>query len=152
MKRTIFCRVIVALMVGLPALPVHAADQASPAAAQVMAERAASFLRLHRADPQSAYDAFNSGAQWHDRELYVFVVSADGTMRAHGTMPALIGKATPDMRDVDGKVITREIWACAAPCWVDYKWKNPVTGKVVGKLAYVVAVGDVRVVVGAYKP
>lgn len=130
--------------------PAFAEERASLDEAKAMAIKAADLLKANMDNPQKAFDAFNSG--WKDRDLYVTVRLKDGTQVAHGTQPANIGKNHIDLKDVEGKPIVREIVACTAQCWVEYKWKNHATGTVEPKTSYVVAVGDYRVLVGAYKP
>jgi len=137
---------------GLLTFPVHAADRATLDEAKAWALKSAAFLKQNLDNPQKAFDAFNKDPAWQDRDLYVSVRTTDGTSVAHAKQPAIIGKSQIDLVDVDGKAIVREMVACLSECWVEYKWKNYTTGLVEAKSSYIVAVGDFRVVVGAYKP
>lgn len=132
--------------------PAHAADRASPDEAKAFALKAAAFLKTNLADPQKAFTAFNADPAWLDRDLYVTVRDKEGTSMAHPKQPAMIGRNHINLKDVDGKPFVQEYLACTSECWVHYKWKNHATGAIEQKSAYVVAVGDYRVLVGAYKP
>lgn len=87
-------------------------------------------------------------------ELYVVVYALDGTRLAHPTNPKLVGKSTLDIADVDGKEYGKEMVEVAktkGKGWVDYKFKNPVSGKVEPKSSYVERSGDIFVMAGIYK-
>lgn len=130
----------------------QAAERASLDEAKALAQKAAVFMKANLATPKTALDAFNTDPVWQDRDLYVTVRTKDGTSVAHPKQPAMVGKNQIDLKDVDGKPLVREIVACQAECWVEYKWKNHATGAIEAKSSYVIAVGDYRVLVGAYKP
>lgn len=130
---------------------VHAAPNEKDAVA--LAEKGAQFMRTHgraemiarinRKDPE-----FNQGA------LYLAMRDLDGITIAHPTM-ALIGKNLLDVPDADGKPFRQEMLALAkgkGSGWVDYKFRNPQTGKVEAKSTYVLRVGDVSLEAGIYKP
>lgn len=91
---------------------------------------------------------------YHKGELYVFVYDLQGAIVAHPVNPKLVGKNTYDVPDVDGKFYRREIIDNARAGksgWVDYKYKNPASGKVEHKVAYYEPVGEVVAVAGIYK-
>ena len=66
------------------------AGQAIPDEAREMALRAAEFLRAN--EPATAWNAFTTAREFHDRDLYVWVLDSDCTVMAHGASPVLIGK------------------------------------------------------------
>jgi signal transduction histidine kinase len=135
-----------ALLVG-PA--VMAADHATPEEAKTMAVKAADYLKSN--GPDKAFAAFNAKeGPWHDRDLYVAVMDSHGVVVVHGNNPGLIGRSILDLRDVDGKLFSREILAVTDTAWVDYKWQDPVTKAVERKTQYEVRVGEYVVGVGAY--
>ena len=120
--------------------------------AMALAEKGAQFVRAHgkaemiarinRKDPE-----FNQGA------LYLAMRDLDGITIAHPTT-ALIGKNLLDVPDADGKPFRQEMMALArgkGSGWVDYKFRNPQTGKVEAKSTYVLRVGDVALEAGIYK-
>ena len=127
----------------------HAQDRASLDEAQAMSEAAAAFLATE--GPDAAFAAFNEGDEWHDRDLYVFVVDMDGTMVAHGANDALIGQNLIDLTDPAGTPLIANIVAVEDRGWVDYQFENPQTQEVEPKRSYVVRVNDQYAVgVGAY--
>lgn len=87
-------------------------------------------------------------------ELYVFAYDLTGIMVAHPKNPKLIGKNLLDVPDVDGKLFRKDIIALAndkGSGWVDYKYKNPESGKVEAKTTYVLKAGTVVLCCGIYK-
>ena len=129
---------------------VHAAPNEKDAVA--LAEKGAQFVRAHgkaemiarinRKDPE-----FNQGA------LYLAMRDLEGITIAHPTT-ALIGKNLLDVPDADGKPFRQEMLALAkgkGSGWVDYKFRNPQTGKVEAKSTYVLRVEDVSLEAGIYK-
>lgn len=147
MKHTVSALVVGAAL--LFASAALAADQGSPDEAKVMATKAAEYLKS--VGPDKAFAEFDAkDGPWHDRDLYVYVLSDDGVMRAHGTNPGLIGKSVATVKDVDGNPMNAPILAVKTADWVHYKWQNPVTKTVEPKVAYCVRIGEYVVVVGAY--
>ncbi len=144
---SIFFLLAVLAMLGSSAF---ASDRASVDDAKAMATKAAAFLKDN--GPEKAFPAFQAkdNADWHDRDLYVFVQDNTGMMMSHGTNPALIGKSMLALKDVDGKPFNVEIQAIKDTGWIEYKWQNPQTKAVEPKKAYIVRVGDYLVGVGAY--
>jgi TRAP-type uncharacterized transport system substrate-binding protein len=79
----------------------------------------------------------------------------DGNDPAHGGVPALVGKNLLDLKDQDGKFITRDLIVLArekGSGWYDYRWPNPTTRTVEDKSTYIERVGDRHLVaVGIYR-
>lgn len=125
-----------------------AQDQGTPEEAQAMAEQAAALLQAEGEDV--AFDAFNNGPEFHDRDLYVFVMDDEGNMLAHGANEALIGRNVADLRDPTGRLFIQEFISIEDTGWVDYQWQNPVSNAVEPKTSYIVNVDGVIVGVGAY--
>lgn len=118
--------------------------------AREMALRAADFLQIN--GPEKAWAVFNTGAGFHDRDLYVTVLNSSCKVMAHGASPALIGKHLCGLQDIDGKPFIWEMSTITDRAWVDYKWQNPITKAVSPKTAYAVRVGNYVIGVGAYSP
>ena len=116
--------------------------------ARALALRAADFLRAN--GPEKAWAAFSTGAEFHDRDLYVTVLDRDCTVEAHGASPLLVGKRLCGLQDIDGKPFIWEMSNINDRAWVDYKWQDPITKEVKPKTAYAVRVGDYVIGVGAY--
>ncbi len=129
--------------------------KATPAEAKALTERAAA--RIKAVGPEKAFAEFNArDGKWLDRDLYVIAIGFDGTMLAHGTNKALVGKSMLELMDANGKIMTKEMIDVAkskGSGWVDYVWPNPVTKKFEPKSTYVLRVPefDGFVGVGAYK-
>lgn len=86
--------------------------------------------------------------------LYLVMRDNKGVVLANPVNPAMIGKDLLDVPDVDGKLFRREILEVAktkGKGWVDYKFKNPSSGKVEAKTTYVYKVGDITLEAGIYK-
>ena len=86
--------------------------------------------------------------------LYLVMRDDKGVVLANPVNPAMIGKDLLDVPDVDGKLFRREILEVAktkGKGWVDYKFKNPASGKVEAKTTYIYKVGDVTLEAGIYK-
>jgi signal transduction histidine kinase len=108
-----------------------------------LAEKGAQFIRQYGKDP-----IFNHGA------LYLAMRDLKGITLAHPTT-SLIGKNLLDVPDADGKLFRHDMVAIANGAgrgWVDYKFRNPATGKVEAKTTYVLRSGDVALEAGIYKP
>lgn len=139
--------IIIALLTSCAA---HAAPGEKDAVA--LAEKGAQFVRAHGkaemvARINSKDPEFNQGA------LYLAMRDLQGITVAHPTT-ALIGKNLLDVPDADGKLFRQEMVALAKGVghgWVDYKFRNPETGKVEAKRTYVLRVGDVALEAGIYK-
>ncbi|WP_460121414.1 cache domain-containing protein [Pseudomonas sp. S2_C03] len=108
-------------------------------------------------DEKGTLKAINSlkGGYLQD-DLYVFVVDLD-TQRyvAHGTNLRLLNTDFSKIKDPEGKPVGEPILALIAQQdhgEYAYKWKNPVTGKVEDKHAYLKKVGHFLVAVGYYSP
>ena len=125
-----------------------AQDQGTPEEAQAMAEAAAALYEAEGAD--SAFDAFNTGEDFRDRDLYVFVIDGNGDVFAHGGNANLVGRNMLNLRDPTGSLFIQAMIAIEDAGWVDYHWQNPATGNVEPKTSYVVHVGDHWLGVGAY--
>jgi len=148
-RMTQLTRRFVLLLPALLPVAAFAEDSGTPEEAKAMAVRAAELLKS--AGPDKAFPEFNTGADFHDRDLYVMVYDPTGKCVSHGANPVLIGKALIDLKDTDGKFIIKDLVAVEDTGWVDYKWPRPTTRKIEPKTTYVVRVGDYRIGVGAYK-
>jgi signal transduction histidine kinase len=96
----------------------------------------------------------DSTGQFVKGELYVFAYDTSGTMVAHPKNPKLIGKNLINVPDVDGKLFRKDIIQVAltkSTGWVDYKYKNPTSGKIEAKTTYVALAGTLVVCCGIYK-
>ena len=88
-----------------------------------------------------------------DRDLYVFVFDKEKIV-AHGFDNKLVGTKAAALADVEGKKFAVEFIEKATPegVWVDYIWRDPISGKDVAKSSWVVAHKDYVFGTGIYKP
>ncbi|WP_017901501.1 cache domain-containing protein [Pseudomonas asplenii] len=128
--------------------------RASAEEARAFLARAATELGSNR---QGLLDEINTlpGGFLQD-DLYVFVVDLK-TRRylAHGNNPRLINTDFGKVRDPDGKPVGEPILALMQKREegeYEYRWKNPVTGKIENKHTYLKRVGQLLVAVGYYRP
>lgn len=121
--------------------------------AEAMVNKAAAYLKAN--GPAKLLDAVNvKDGEFHKGELYVFVYDDKATILAHPVNAKLIGKNTFEVPDPDGKFYRKDIVALAkskGQGWVDYKYKNPVSGKVEPKTSFVLAADKLILVAGVYK-
>ena len=77
-----------------------------------------------------------------------------GIVLAHPFNPSIVGKDLTNVPDANGKKYRREIIELAAAKgkgWVDYRYKNPTTGKIEPKTTYILLVDGVVLEAGLYK-
>ena len=128
--------------------------RASPQQAQALLDKAAVDLARNEKGTLTAINGLKGGYLQDD--LYVFVVDLD-TRRyvAHGTNLRLINTDFGKIKDPEGKPVGEPILGLMAKQddgEYEYRWKNPVTGKVEDKHAYLKKVGHFLVAVGYYSP
>lgn len=142
------------LCLALAAGSVHAAAEPTAKDAVAIVEHGAALMkskgkdelikRINAKDPE-----FVQGS------LYLYVRDLKtGVLLAHPMNPALIGKDLTDVPDTNGKKYRRDILELAAKDgkgWVDYTYKNPVSGKIEPKNTYLLRVDDVVLEAGIYK-
>jgi signal transduction histidine kinase len=122
--------------------------------AMKMVENATAFFHANGKDKLIAEVNVRDG-RFHQGELYVYVTDLAYTILAHPVNPKLIGQYIVDVPDVDGKLYRKEMVEIARTKgrgWVDYKYKNPVSGKVEPKTSYLSKTGDMIIICGIYKP
>ena len=89
-----------------------------------------------------------------DRDLYIFCYGSDNKLAAIGSNPKLVGMNADEFRDADGKAFALDVikvGRSGTHDWVDYKWADPMTKKIMPKSTYVGAYGDYSCGVGIYK-
>jgi cytochrome c len=159
--------VVLAMLLGSTALisPSHAAETAAPTSAirstvspeaaktQTLLDRAESHLR-EKGDQAMA--SFSRAGEFVDGELYVYVIDIEGNFLASaGSSTTLIGRNVTDLTDSQGRHFIREILdgAKTQPAGrVEYRWNNPIRGRIEPKIATYRRVGDRILVVGYYAP
>ena len=133
---------------------VSAAPEPTEKDAIAMAERGAALIKaqgkaamvqkINAKDPE-----YVRGSLYIDmRDLYT------GIVLAHPINSSIVGKDLTDVPDANGKVYRREIIELAQKSgkgWVEYQYKNPVSGKIEPKTTYILRVDDVVLEAGIYK-
>jgi TRAP-type uncharacterized transport system substrate-binding protein len=111
--------------------------------------------KFRKDGPDATFKAINNKA-FVDRDLFPWVYRlSDGTNMANALFPAVRGKQLIDLKDEDGKFITRE-WiriATTSPYhgWSNYRWPNPVTNAVDDNSSWIERMGDYLVGVGIHR-
>jgi len=137
----------------LGATPAPAAGIASLAEAEAMMQRAETYVRQHGVEQAAKAFADPEGG-FRDRDLYVSMSRvSDGVRLAHFD-PRMIGRSIFASRDADGKPYGEAIRAIALADGagrLDYRVINPMTGKPMQKTGLIRRIGEVILVVGAYR-
>lgn len=147
-KRVFFKRVgerIIAVGLYLP--------RATPQQANALLNRAVEALGTNQ---EAGIKAINSlSPALREDDLYVFVIDMDtGRYVAHGYNLRLLGVPFERVHDPEGKPVGEPILTLMksrSEGGYDYRWKNPVTGKVEDKHALLRKVGHLLVAVGYYQ-
>jgi signal transduction histidine kinase len=146
----LFTRFVTALVFASVLLPsAQAAEFATKPEAEAMVAKALKFLKANGKDKTYA-EISNKEGQFVDRDLYLVIYGMDGLVRAHGANAKMIGKNLMEIKDVDGKAFIKERIDMArkkAPFWQEYKFTNPVSGKIEPKAMYCVPVPEDEMVV-----
>ena len=120
----------------------HAQKRGTPAEAKAMVAKAVTLF--DKAGAKSAFERFTNrpGTEFKHADLYIFVLKAEEGARlvAHAQTPSLIGTNATTLIYSNGINIGRALLEGAKPkgAWVDYEWKDPLTGKAVLKSSWVV--------------
>jgi len=126
----------------------------SPKAKQIkaMVDKAAALIERKGKD---AFPEFKKkGSEWFKGDAYVFVNDMKGTTLVNAAFPELDGKNNLELKDANGKAITREfidLLKTKDSGWVDYMWPKPGQTKPSKKSSYVkkVKLGNEMIYVGA---
>lgn len=126
--------------------------RASPEQARALLDKASKAIEQDRDGTVRAINDLKGG--FLEDDLYVFVVDlASKRYVAHGTNLRLVNTDFSKVKDPEGKPVgipILEIVRQQAEGEYEYRWRNPVTGKVEHKHAYVRRVGGYLVAVGYY--
>jgi cytochrome c len=116
--------------------------------AKAMVIRAADYLK--QVGPEKAFPAFNTGRQWHDRDLYVFVFDRNRVLKSSGAFQKSIGEHRIDVPDVEHHLWVKRILSIKDQGWVNYRYWSPIDITKTHKSSYCIHVGDYFVGVGVY--
>ncbi|MBB5607457.1 MULTISPECIES: cache domain-containing protein [unclassified Janthinobacterium] len=142
------------LCLALTSFAVSAATEPTEKDAIAMAERGAAFIKAHGKE-EMIKKLIAKDPDFVQGSLYVDMRDIKtGIVLAHPINPAIVGKDLTDVPDANGKKYRREIIELAqkqGKGWVDYLYKNPVSGKIEPKTTYILRVNDVVLEAGLYK-
>ncbi|MCK0513011.1 cache domain-containing protein [Aromatoleum buckelii] len=127
--------------------------RATPADAKAMVDAAAKAVK---ADEAIAFAAFQRiDGRFVRDDLYVFAVDLRSRrFVAYAAQPGLVGTDSHRLVDPTRRHIVSEMIAQLGQSTsgkLDYKWLNPVSGKIESKRSYIRRVGETMVGVGYYK-
>ena len=130
-----------------------AADRGTAEEAKALVAKAIALY--DREGPEKAFAAIQDPKQaFVDRDLYVFVFGRERKIVAHGGNSALVGTAAESLVDEDGVHFGNKFMdeTTATGTWIDYKWRDPASGKVLPKSSWVVRHDGYIFGAGIYKP
>jgi cytochrome c len=87
-------------------------------------------------------------------EIYVFAYDLSGTILAQPFNPKLLGKNMLDVPDATGKMYRKEMIdgvKANGSVTVEYRYKNPVDGKMEDKVSFCTKAADLAICAGYYK-
>lgn len=128
-------------------------QQGSADEAVALVERALAQRRRSASRDSFLRDVTDPEQQFHDRDMYVFVLDRNGTYLAFGGNRAKVGTRVQDIAGIDGEGLLDAIITQAShePGWVEYDITNPTTGRVQTKMSFVQQVDDLFLGCGVYK-
>lgn len=134
-------------------VPARAGETATKDEAVAMVKKSIAYYKANGKDKTIA-DVNAKGAQFVDRDLYVYIASLDGVAVAHAVNPKIVGKNMAQLKDANGFAFVEELIKQAKAGksgWVDYKWPNPVTKAVDDKTTYFEAFDGYVFCAGVYR-
>lgn len=150
MRRSV--AVVLTLMLWAPAFSA-AAERGTAAQAKALVAKAIGIY--DHAGREAAFAAIQDPkGDLVDHDLYVFVYGPKRTVVAHGSNPALVGTDVDGLVDEDGLHFGTRFMdeAIQSGSWMDYKWHDPVSGKVLPKSSWIVRHDGYVFGAGIYKP
>lgn len=139
-------------------LPLQVASAQAPAMnkAENLVKRAIAYAQQNGIDKliqqtNQANGIFHVGS---GGELYLYIYDLQGMMKANGFKTDLVGHSRFDAKDTEGKFFVREFIntvKTSGKGWVDYKYPNPLDGKVEEKTAYIEGFQELIFCCGTYR-
>lgn len=103
-------------------------------------QTAAAIYRYNQIGEDAFDEISDSDGPFRDGEIYAFVVTPSGVVRAHAGNPDLVGDDLSDFRDSDDSLVIQGIIDVASPAGglATYRFSNPATGEEEPKDSWVV--------------
>ena len=136
----------------LCATGANAAELVTKPEAEAMVKKTVAYLKANGREKTFA-EINRKDGPFTDRDLYMVAYSMEGVVLAHGANPKMLGKDLMEIKDVDGKAFVKERVEMAKakkPFWQEYKFTNPVSGKIEPKAMYCMPTNDIVVCGGVY--
>ena len=101
---------------------------------------AAAIYRYNQIGDDAFDEISDTDGSFIDGEIYTFVITTEGIVRAHAANPDLVDDDISDLEDSDGSMVTQGIIDAASPQGglATYRFTNPVTGEEEPKDSWVV--------------
>ena len=101
---------------------------------------AAAIYRYNQIGDDAFDEISDTDGSFIDGEIYTFVITTGGIVRAHAANPDLVGDDISDLEDSDGSLVTQGIIDAASPQGglATYRFNNPATGEEEPKDSWVV--------------
>jgi signal transduction histidine kinase len=115
-----------------------AAERGTAEEAKALVARA---IESYKAEGKAVFTKITApSTEFRDRDLYVFVIGPDHKVVAHGLDAKRVGRDVTKFVDPDGKAYGKEFITKASESgsWVDYKFRDPLTDKVLRKSSWIV--------------
>jgi len=131
-----------------------AGDRGTKEEAKALVERTVADIKKEGA--AAVYAKINNKeGGYADRDLYLIIFSTKCVILAHGANAALVDVDMWETADTDGLKFCQKFLEGTQTKpdgnWVDFKFTDPKTKKILPKSNYVIKVGDTMVMAGYYK-
>ena len=137
------------------AINVSAGDRGTADEAKALLQKAVEHYK-QVGSKQALVDFTGKKSPWVDRDLYVGCMNSKHILVANGAFPNFVGTSLDAKKDINGKPLGQSFEKAAAKGGiqsVEWKWFNPVSGKLETKISFVEQVDqDTSCSVGYYKP
>lgn len=142
------------LLLATCSLTSLASERGTSQQAKQMLENATMMIQERGAE--DAFITFNDPqGGFVQNDLYIFAISMDGTYKASGANPHLMGQSLANVSDASGKPIGEEIIKLADRIGygiIEYDWLNRKSNAIEHKFTRIKKVGDYIIGVGFYLP
>lgn len=145
--------VVLALLLAALATMTQASERGTADDAMRLTKKAVAFAKKYGRQ-RLLEEVANRQGQLVDRDLYLTVTDMQANTLVNGNNAKLNGKNVMELRDVDGKYFVRERLAVLKyqpGGWIDYRWPDPVSGRIVQKSAYFERLDNLVISCGYYK-
>lgn len=148
-------RLVLFLIVMMIGSSLYAGDRGTADEAKALLQKAVEHYKQVGRD-QAMKDFTGAKAPWVDRDLYVACSNSKHILISNGRFPSYVGSSIDAIKDDQGKPFGQSSWDAASKGGVqsvEWKWFNPISGKLEPKVSFVQKVDeDVVCAVGYYKP